>query len=310
MEAKPKRNKKEAKAKAAPEEAGSGAVRPQAKELKTSEADREKAQAIIREAFEKLHAAPPEGEDEAAEGGPSLKERLEALVAENEEADRDPDVRKAKAIIKDAMKKIDLPKSGTTKAAAGEKGEEDEGLDTSHIEFAQRLKEEAAQKPAHELAVVKEDFKRDFGADARKLLCSGCKLVAARLHSELDVHDVHEAESPALMLANKRKAIDSTCRGFRHLHVVPGEGGLRFEATEAAESGEVAPGVGQKLCSALLEDAKFELLSALIRRKVPVGSLFHTGEPVSHNWERLLCAQRARVCKRTEVKEDDEEEEL
>jgi len=69
--------------------------------------------------------------------------------------------------------------------------------------------------------------------------------------------------------------------------------------------------LGQKLCTAILEDSKFEVLSRLIRRKVPQSSMFHhEPELVSNNWERLLCAQRARVCKRNEVREDDDEEEL
>ena len=33
-------------------------------------------------------------------------------------------------------------------------------------------------------SVSRSEFKRDFGTDARPLLCSGCKLVASRLSSE------------------------------------------------------------------------------------------------------------------------------
>jgi len=200
-----------------------------------------------------------------------------------------------------------------TKVKEPEDDEASEGADTSHLEFAERLKAESAMKPDHDLATVRDELKRDFGSDSRRLLCSGCKLVAARLDSELKNHDVHEAENPALMIASKRRAIDATCHSFRHLHVVnDGEGGPRFEAHEGPEDAndrkEAAQ--GQKLCSAILEDAKFDVLSKLIQQKVPQGSLFHTPEPASLNWERMLCAQRTRFCKRNEVREDDEAEEL
>mmetsp|Transcript_99790 Transcript_99790/g.291176 ORF Transcript_99790/g.291176 Transcript_99790/m.291176 type:complete len:239 (-) Transcript_99790:87-803(-) len=197
---------------------------------------------------------------------------------------------------------------------AEEEDEQEEGAegDTSHAEFAKLLQGEADRKHAHDMDSVRTDFKSEFGSDSRRLLCSGCKLVAARLDSELSNHDVHEAESPAHMIASKRRAIDATCLSFRHLHVTNGEGGPRFEAREAVEgeAQDIEEKLGQKLCTALLEDSKFEVLTRLIRRKVPSAGLFGNPEPVSNNWERLICAQRARFCKRNEVREDDDEEEL
>jgi len=274
--------------------------------------DREKAETIIREALEKMQSA-PEPEADAGLLGGDLRERLEAMVQDEAERDRDPDIRKAKAIIKDAIKKMDAgrPRKGKAAKTAEPEDEKDPAGDPSHLEFAKRLKEEAAIKGDHEMATVREDFKREFGSDHRRMLCSGCKLVAARLDSELSAHDVHEAESPTHMIASKRKAIDATCHSLRHLHAASGEGGARFVATEAAEGDETdaAPRLGQKLCVALLEEAKFEVLSRLIQRKVPQASLFHAQERASNNWERILCAQRARVCKRNEVREDEEEEE-
>eukprot|EP00418_Pyrodinium_bahamense_P013015 CAMPEP_0179122842 /NCGR_PEP_ID=MMETSP0796-20121207/57992_1 /TAXON_ID=73915 /ORGANISM="Pyrodinium bahamense, Strain pbaha01" /LENGTH=457 /DNA_ID=CAMNT_0020821473 /DNA_START=58 /DNA_END=1431 /DNA_ORIENTATION=- len=287
------------------------------KKPKVSGADKEKAQAIIQDALEKIRAAPSAEEEREEEDGLSgdLRDRLEALIAPEEERDRNPDIRKAKGIIKDAIKKMESPKPRKAKASKTKdfkEPEEDEGADSSHLEFAQRLKEEVAQKPDHDLATIRDEFKSEYGSHSRQLLCSGCKLVAARLDSELSNHDVHEAENPSLMLASKRRAIDATCRSLRHLHVATGEGGPRFEASEATDDdgSDAAPRLGQKLCSALLEDAKFEVLSRLIRRKVPTGSIFHSPEASSTNWERMLCAQRARFCKRNEVREDDDEEEL
>mmetsp|Transcript_28054 Transcript_28054/g.89161 ORF Transcript_28054/g.89161 Transcript_28054/m.89161 type:complete len:469 (-) Transcript_28054:89-1495(-) len=279
-----------------------------AKKSKTSQADQEKAQAIIREALEKMRAPPS---DEGEEGDDGLQERLQALVAENPEADRDPEVRKAKAIIKDAMKKMQFNK-GKGKAPESKDVENDAAMDQSHMEFAERLKQETQLKPDQDIAAVRAEFKSAYGSDARQLLCSGCKLVAGRLDSELSAHDVHDAENPALMLASKRRAIDATCRSFRHIRVTNEDGNLKFQAAETAEQDEegTALRLEQRLCSALLEDAKFDILSKLMRRKVPEGTFFHHPDVHSNNWERMLCAQRARVCKRSEVREDDDEEEL
>merc|ERR1712107_319801 len=100
-----------------------------------------------------------------------------------------------------------------------------------------------------ELKSVKNEFKKDFGADARSLLCSGCRLVAERLTSELDDHDVHGQERPAQLIAAKRKAIDSTCSHLQHFGAVVSPGGnARFEASELAGEGERE---GKRLCAAL-----------------------------------------------------------
>jgi len=289
------------------------------KKTKVSEDDKANAQAIIRDALERMQSASPPEEDkddgvDDLESG--LRERMEALIAPDEERDSDPEIVKAKAIIKDAIKKMDSSKPGKRKAKESKSepeavvGTDGSEGDASHLEFAQRLKEEAAQKPDHDLVSIRQDFKSEFGSDSRRLLCSGCKLVTARLESELNNHDVHEAESPAHMIASKRRAIDATCHSFRHLHVVSGEGGPRFEAQEGSEDVDAKEeALGRKLCSAILEDAKFEVLSRLIRRKVPQSSLFHAPESTSKNWERMICAQRTRFCKRNEVREDEEDEE-
>jgi len=264
-----------------------------------SKDDDQDPQAVLKEAMQKMFS------DKSDDEGANLRERLEALTAADEEKDKDPDIRKAKDIIKNAIKKMELGKESKKKDAS--KRAQDEG-DDSHMEFAKRLQAEAAKDPEHELQAVRSEFKSEFGSDAKRLLCSGCKLVAARLTSELSNHDVHESETPAEMIANKRKAIDSACLSFRHLHVVKGENGARFEASQADDSSSEVVRLGQKLCIALLEDAKFELLSNMIRSKVPEASMFHPGAPPTKNYERLICAQKARVCKRNEVREDDDEE--
>jgi len=269
-----------------------------------SKDDDQDPQAVLKEAMQKMFGASADS-DKPDDEGANLQERLEALTAEDEEKDKDPDIRKAKAIIQNAMKKMNIGKE--SKKADASKREQDEG-DDSHMEFAKRLHAEAAKDPEHELQTVRSEFKTEFGSDAKRLLCSGCKLVAARLTSELSNHDVHESETPAEMIANKRKAIDSACLSFRHLHVVKGESGARFEASQADDSSSEVVRLGQKLCIALLEDAKFELLSNMIRSKVPEASMFHPGAAPTKNYERLICAHKARVCKRNEVRADDDEE--
>mmetsp|Transcript_1822 Transcript_1822/g.4055 ORF Transcript_1822/g.4055 Transcript_1822/m.4055 type:complete len:494 (+) Transcript_1822:79-1560(+) len=267
-----------------------------AKKSKPSEADKRKAKDIIRDTLAKM-APTAKGQGPLAKS--PLQKRLEALLAEKE-GDAD----------------VETSADATAEAPRDDEEGDGKGADTSYFDFANRLKEEAAQKPEADVAKVKEEFKRDFGAAAaRPLLCSGCKLVANRLSDELSEHSVHDQDSPALMLAQKRKAIDATCGSLRHLGVVTDETGPKLQAVEAGEEGadgKEVNRVGKRLCYALLEDAKFELLSRMMRRKVPTTSHFHMGEemPVKDNWERVLCAQRARLCKRNEVREDDEDEEL
>jgi len=219
------------------------------------------------------------------------------------------------------MKKLGLPEIGKSNSPldglfGGREDDENEELnadhmddeDNSHFDFAKKLKEEAKKKIEFTLNDVKKDFKSEFGGDAKKLLCSGCKLVAARFGTEIDTHDVHDQENPSAMLTQKRKALDATCTSFRHLEIVTGAYGPKFQATQRPME-DHKDLTGQRLCKALLEESKFDLLSTLIRSKVPEMSHFH--QPVGkggHNWERMICAQRARLCKRSEVRDDEEDE--
>lgn len=185
--------------------------------------------------------------------------------------------------------------------------------EASHVDFAKRLKEEGERKLDFDLKAVKREFKRDYGPHARLLLCSGCKLVAARLTSELDTHDVHDQDSPAQMLTAKRRAIDATCSSLRHLTaVIPdaGESGrAHFEASDSGPDDDAGQRSGQRLCAGILEESRFDMLARLIQRKVPEMSHFH-GHVIHNNWERWLCAERTRLCKRSEVRDDDEDEAL
>lgn len=252
-----------------------------AKAEEPTEEDKEKARAIIRDTLKKLD---PEGGKGDAKTRKTV-DKLKALLGD--------------APVPDAPEAVaDAPEAEN---GAGEE-------DGSHFDFAKALQAEHDRKPHVDLKTVRAEFKRDFAADSRTLMCSGCKLVAARLTSELDEHDVHEQESPAQMVAAKRRAIDSTCSSLRHLQAVVDESGqARFEASEVTGEGERE---GKRLCAAILEESRFDLLARLIQRKVPEMSHMYAPTRAKHeNWERWLCAERTRLCKRSEVRDEEDEEE-
>lgn len=258
--------------------------------------------------------------------GSRSKGKAKASPKEQPSAD---EKEKARKILRDTLNKLDPDGTGgkgsknrktveKLRALLGEEPleeeEEEEEISEeqqSHMDFAKALQEEQKRKVHVELKSVREEFKKDFGENSRALLCSGCKLVAARLTSELDTHDVHEQENPAQMLAAKRKAIDSTCSSLRHLQAVKTEdGSARFEASEVTGEGERE---GKHLCAAILEESRFDILARLIQNKIPeTPSIFggRSSQPKSDhiNWERWLCAERTKLCKRKEVKDDDDEE--
>jgi hypothetical protein len=260
-----------------------------------------------------------------------IDEAMEKMASASKSKSKGPDKKKAKAIIGDAIKKLEGLRlsehgkvlkerleammedddSGKSKKKGKKKTAKEREDEAAHEDFAHRLNQEKAKKLDFGISDVKAEFKETYGKDAKSLLCSGCKLVAARLEDELGVHDVHESESPAAMIESKRRALDATCGSFRHLRVGPSETGLRFQASEADDPpGEhSALRMEQKLCHALLEDAKFDLLAKMIQKKVPT-SPFHRGQvEKKDNYERWLCANRVKMCKRSEVKDDDEEDE-
>jgi len=263
----------------------------QATTSKGGKVNKGKVKEIIRSAIKKLEGLRP------SESRDGLKERLvEMLEAEDEEDD-------------DESSKSKKKKNKKGKAKKTKKEEEEEGL---HADFANHVKKESEFKLDYSLTDVKDHFRETYGKDAKSLLCSGCKLVASRMDSELNAHDVHEAENPAAMIQAKRKALNATCASFRHLRVAPSETGMRFQASEAEDlPGEHSPvRMEQKLCHALLEDSKFDLLARMIQKKVPTSMFSKKQEPKKENWERWLCATRTKMCKRSEVRDDDEDDEL
>lgn len=187
---------------------------------------------------------------------------------------------------------------------AAQRAEPEPVEDDSHLEFAKHLKAEQEQKLDYTITDVRKDFKRDYGADASGLLCSGCRIVAARLEHELDTHDVHEQDTPAAMILAKRRALDAACSSFRHVDIVDtADHGLRYQAIEESEDSSRPEHRGQRMCRAILEEARFDSLAHMIQQKA-------APRDGKHNWERWLCADRMRLCKRSQVRDDDEEGEL
>mmetsp|Transcript_11369 Transcript_11369/g.26244 ORF Transcript_11369/g.26244 Transcript_11369/m.26244 type:complete len:388 (+) Transcript_11369:100-1263(+) len=272
--------------------------------------DESKAREIVTGLFEKLFA--PDAQSGAAESGRSRKKR---------ESAREADKRSAREAIKETVRELEeQSKAHQEENEVDELDVEDELSeemlkqleeeaalhDKYHQDFADLVKKEAEHKLEFNLSIVKKEFHELFGKEAPHLLCQGCKLVAERLTSELAQHDVDEQEYPVLMFKQKRRAMDATCSSFKYLQVVSEAGSHRFEAVDL--SGKEAPSLhGQRLCQSLLEDAKFDLLSKLIQKKVPSYSLFSARNEAPENWERFLCAQHSRVCKRSQVREDDED---
>eukprot|EP00438_Fugacium_kawagutii_P031119 Skav214925 [mRNA] locus=scaffold2073:231216:246341:- [translate_table: standard] len=70
------------------------------------------------------------------------------------------------------------------------------------------------------------------------------------------------------------------------------EGSARFEASEVTGEGERE---GKRLCAAILEESRFDILARLIQGKIPEMQQLG-GEKHHPNWERWLCAERMRLC--------------
>lgn len=175
--------------------------------------------------------------------------------------------------------------------------------DGFHVDFQRKLQEEREREARFNISQIKKEFKNQYDSHHKPLLCSGCKLVTARLATELDSHSVRDQENPALMLSSVRNAIEATCSSLRHLDVVEHEKGYKFQAGEVvAEDAEVR--VGQKLCHSLLEESRFDILTTMMRKKVTTWHVSTSEE----NWERRLCAGKARFCKRSETQEDNDDD--
>jgi len=246
----------------------------QAEEPAEEKPDKEKAKEMVREHIKKLEA----------EGGKNS--------AKN---------RKAIANLKRMLEEADEPEPTPEEKKKAQEEEED------HANFAKALKEEQQRKIHVKISTVKKEYKEEFGSDAKALLCSGCKMVAARVTEELDTHDVDDQETPYQMIMAKRKAIDSTCSSLRHLQIVkPADESARFEPSEEIGDGEKE---GKRLCAAILEESRFDMMARMMQRKIPMQAMMH-GRKLHTNWERFICAERTKLCKRSETKAEDEEQEL
>ncbi|CAK0856373.1 unnamed protein product, partial [Prorocentrum cordatum] len=109
----------------------------------------------------------------------AINNALEKLEALGDSASRDDLKERLRDMLE--LEEDESPKSKKGKAERSKKEEEEAEL---HMDFAQRVKEETAKKLDFSIADVKEEFRQTYGKDAKSLMCSGCKLVAARLAPE------------------------------------------------------------------------------------------------------------------------------
>jgi len=200
--------------------------------------------------------------------------------------------------------------------------EAQDGLDG--LTFAQELHAaKAEQELEYTLEDVRAEFKDKYADKAKPLLCSGCKITAARIGEELGARNASGQASPAGLLNVTKQAVLAACEELPGPLVIAGTAGgkraasfLVYEVPPAGKAftgieqrkSEVARRSVQRLCRVLLAEARIAMLEALIRRKVPHQRHSGPGEAMNDNWERWLCARRARLCKRSEVQEDDEDE--
>eukprot|EP00929_Paragymnodinium_shiwhaense_P054938 TRINITY_DN27541_c0_g1_i1.p1 TRINITY_DN27541_c0_g1~~TRINITY_DN27541_c0_g1_i1.p1 ORF type:complete len:443 (-),score=115.11 TRINITY_DN27541_c0_g1_i1:103-1431(-) len=301
-----------------------------------TEADKEKARAIIEDFIGKLAAA--EDKDGAKSEGRQtaddiIAESVRQLEEQGKRTKEKDDLKTARDIIKKAKESMpsgalnaeDEAKLNSLlkeeevkqkeKAEEASQQEESKTPSASQLDgffkrqaaFSKLLNEEKQRIPEHTIKAVRAEFEQDFGRSAKPLMCSGCKLIAARIGTELRSHEVEETAHPSEMLVAHRKALDATCKSFRHLDVVKtSRGDFAFEAREASEKTERAR-VSQRFCSAVLESARFDMFSSMASARISDGS--QPPQRARQNWERFICVQHARVCKRREVRDDDEEEE-
>jgi len=294
---------------AAPSERkGPKADRPSAKD----EDEKELAKNIIADFVGKLLPS------EAGDPRDIVDSALKTLEAEKKQKPKngkkkkkqkasDEDVQKAKGIIDDMLRKLGPQEADGNLEDADAAPRPEEDFFGSHAAFERLLGKERQKTEHFSLADVKKEFSSEFSRDGRGLMCSGCKLVAARLESEFDTHDVSKQDTPVTLLAAKRKALDSACASFRYFEVVSDDSGPpRYEAVAgpAAPSDTRKAGIAQRLCTALLEEYRFDMLAHMIQGKMEGPA----GGGRDHSWERWLCASRSRLCKMSEVGEVNDDE--
>mmetsp|Transcript_114841 Transcript_114841/g.288664 ORF Transcript_114841/g.288664 Transcript_114841/m.288664 type:complete len:262 (+) Transcript_114841:25-810(+) len=193
--------------------------------------------------------------------------------------------------------------------------------ESQHLIFMKELqKAKEAPEPEVSLTEAKEMFREKYSDSAKPLLCSGCKMTAARIGEELSARNATGQPDPTALLNVMHEAVDASCEKLpAPLVISRGHRGAFFGTYQAPDGhqlsgleqrkAEVARKNAQQLCMAILGETKLDFLEALIRRKVPHARHMGPGQPESDNWERWLCARHTRLCKRSEVQEDDEEDE-
>jgi len=192
------------------------------------------------------------------------------------------------------------------------------GDEDHHTRFARDLHEIRAEEPDFTLEDVQHEFHDKYAERARPLLCSGCKLAAERIGEELVARHATDQPDPGTLLNVTKEAVEAACEDIPSpLMASTGKKAAVFFVHEAPEGkalsgierrkSEVARRSAQRLCQALLADSKLAMLEALIRHKVPHERHHGPGQAANDNWERWLCARRHRLCKRSEVQDDDED---
>jgi len=189
--------------------------------------------------------------------------------------------------------------------------------------FLQELEAARAdQQLDYSMEDVREEFQDKYSDKAKSLLCSGCKLAAMRVGEELSARNASGQPNPTALLNVTKQAVLAACDVLpTPLIVVRGDKrGASFVAYEAPPGNKALAGVelrksqvagqsAQRLCKLLLTEARLDMLEALIHRKVPHQKRSGPGQATNDNWERWLCARRTRLCKRSEVQDDEEEDE-
>jgi len=188
------------------------------------------------------------------------------------------------------------------------------------MKFAEELERLKAEHAETETVVdeARSLFEGRYADNARSLLCSGCKLAAAQINDELHERNATEQPDPMALVSATNLAVTAACEHLPSPLVISKSGRGAFfgtfdpadhtlSAIEARKS-EMARRSAQTLCKALLSEAKLPMIEALIRHKVPHARYHRSGEAPQDNWERWLCAKRVRLCKRSEVVDDDEDD--
>jgi len=188
---------------------------------------------------------------------------------------------------------------------------------TRFMEQLQIAKNEVA--PSHSLKDTKAEFKSRYSDRARSLLCSGCKLTAELIGAELQDRNATGQPDPTALLHVTKDAIIAACESLPPaLLVVEDEEGKTNSASFEEVEKELLTGVElrrsdlaktgvHRLCRVLLADATADMLELMIRHKVPQSRA--RGAVLSDNWERWLCVRQSRLCRNSEVTDDDEDEE-